>query len=115
MADNAFPIPALLEEHIAELESLCMRYRVRTLDLIGSAATGAFDAETSDLDFLVEFEPTVRGVYFDLLVELECLFGRRPRDGVRNAQSVLSPVGGANANSDLTPERVGSPPTSAAR
>ena len=76
MADNAFPIPALLEEHIAELESLCMRYRVRTLDLFGSAATGAFDAETSDLDFLVEFEPTVRGVYFDLLVELECLFGR---------------------------------------
>ena len=33
MADNPFPIPAL-EEHIAELESLCMRYHVRTLDLL---------------------------------------------------------------------------------
>ena len=75
MADTPFPFP-LVEERIADLERLCMRYRVRTLDLIGSAATGAFDAETSDLDFLVEFEPAVRGVYFDLLVELECLFGR---------------------------------------
>ena len=76
MADNPFPIPAL-EEHIAELESLCMRYHVRTLDLFGSAATGAFDAETSDLDFLVEFEPASRNTYFPLLEELERLFGRR--------------------------------------
>ena len=76
MADTQSLIPAL-EQHIAELESLCMRYHVRTLDLFGSAATGAFDAETSDLDFLVEFEPASRNTYFPLLEELERLFGRR--------------------------------------
>ena len=70
------PLIPVVEERIADLERLCARFKVLRLDLIGSAATGAFDPQKSDLDFLVEFEPAVRGVYFDLLVELESLFGR---------------------------------------
>ena len=75
MANTQSLIPAV-KERIADLERLCVRYQVRRLDLFGSAATGAFDAETSDLDFLVEFEPAVHGVFFDMIVELESLFGR---------------------------------------
>jgi hypothetical protein len=47
------------------LIALCRRHRVRRLDLFGSAATGAFDPERSDLDFLVEFEALEPGTYFD--------------------------------------------------
>jgi predicted nucleotidyltransferase len=50
------------------------------LEVFGSAATDAFRQETSDLDFLVEFEqPTGPGYadrYFGLLEALEALFGR---------------------------------------
>ena len=64
----------------AELEALCRRYQVRRLEVFGSAATGAFRAEGSDLDFLVEFEAgTNEGYadrYFGLLESLEELFER---------------------------------------
>ena len=36
----------------ANLAKLCLRYRVRQLQLFGSAATGAFVPVTSDLDFI---------------------------------------------------------------
>jgi len=36
---------------------LCRRYGVRKLELFGSATDGAFDPRTSDLDFLVDFDP----------------------------------------------------------
>jgi len=44
----------------SELAVLCRRFGVRRLDLFGSAATGAFDPGSSDVDMLVEFddEPT---------------------------------------------------------
>lgn len=73
---DTHPLIPVVEERIADLERLCTHYQVSRLDLIGSAATGAFDPQRSDLDFLVEFKPAVRGFYFDLLVELETLFGR---------------------------------------
>jgi len=65
----------------AELAELCTRYRVRRLELFGSATREAgFDDATSDLDFLVEFEPLERGehadAYFGLLEGLQELFGR---------------------------------------
>jgi predicted nucleotidyltransferase len=68
-----------IEQHRAELENLCRRYHVRTLELFGSAADGTFDATRSDLDFLVEFLPeaadrTFHG-YFDLKEALQRLFG----------------------------------------
>ena len=41
-----------------ELAELCRRYGVSRLEVFGSAARGVdFDPETSDADFLVEFNP----------------------------------------------------------
>lgn len=47
----------LIERHRAEIEELCRRYHVERLELFGSAADGTWDPATSDLDFLVEFQP----------------------------------------------------------
>lgn len=71
---------ALLEQNQASLADLCRRYHVARLEVFGSAATGEFDPERSDLDFLVEFNSikTMRPFhqYFDFLAELKDLFGR---------------------------------------
>ena len=45
----------LIENHLQPTESLCRHYAVRKLRLFGSAATGLFEPERSDLDFLEEF------------------------------------------------------------
>lgn len=69
-----------IELRQAELEALCRRYRVRHLEVFGSAATGHLHCDTSDLDFLVEFEPQASAgyadLYFGLLESLAALFGR---------------------------------------
>ena len=36
----------IVEEHRAEVEALCREYRVRRLDVFGSAVRGGFDALT---------------------------------------------------------------------
>jgi predicted nucleotidyltransferase len=82
----------LIEQHRAELEALCRTYRVKTLELFGSAADGTFDPGRSDLDFLVEFLPLESGqhadMYFGLLFGLEGLFRRKidlvMPSGIRN-------------------------------
>jgi len=70
----------IVDEHAEELAALARRYGVARLELFGSAATGEFDPEASDLDFLVEFQnPGPEGKfndYFGLLDELTALFGR---------------------------------------
>jgi hypothetical protein len=70
----------LVKEHRGRIHELCVRYRVRRLDVFGSAATGAFRPERSDLDFLVEFDPMEPfdhgDCYFGLLFALEDLTGR---------------------------------------
>jgi uncharacterized protein len=70
----------LVQSKLHELGELCRRHSVRRLELFGSAATGGFDPGRSDLDFLVEFLPVPRhgfkDVYFQLLYDLEALFGR---------------------------------------
>ena len=70
----------VVESKRAELTELCRRFHVRRLDIFGSAATGRFNPATSDLDFLVEFEPVspeaLPDNYFGLLKELEDLFHR---------------------------------------
>jgi predicted nucleotidyltransferase len=67
----------LIEQHRAEIEELCRRHQVAKLELFGSAATGEFRPETSDLDFLVEFLPLAPGTsadaYFGMLHGLEDL------------------------------------------
>ncbi len=71
----------LIEQHRSEMNDLCRHYRVRKLDLFGSAAKGTFDPAKSDLDFLVEFDNLSRGNAADrflgLLGDLEDLFGRK--------------------------------------
>lgn len=71
----------LIERHRESLDALCRRYRVRRLELFGSATSDAFDPESSDLDFLVEYQDLAWGehadAYFGLLESLEELFGRR--------------------------------------
>ena len=69
-----------VEERADELKRLCLTYGVRRLDLFGSASTGLFDPDGSDLDFLVEFQPAAfdayADAYFGLLEALSRLFGR---------------------------------------
>ncbi len=64
-----------------EIAGICRRYRVSRLEVFGSAARGTdFDPETSDADFLVEFEPpTLPGVserYAGLTRDLQATLGR---------------------------------------
>lgn len=61
-----------------ELYELCRRFRVQRLEVFGSAATDRFDPTRSDVDFLVEFDGTddLFHRFFNLLAEMEQLFGR---------------------------------------
>ncbi|MCE2439252.1 MAG: nucleotidyltransferase domain-containing protein [Candidatus Latescibacteria bacterium] len=72
---------SIVEERVDELQRLCVRYRVRRLDLFGSAARDKYQGDDSDLDFLVEFQTLHSGeyadAYFGLLEALELLFGHR--------------------------------------
>ncbi len=69
----------VVAERAGELERLCLRYNVSRLGLFGSAATGGYRPEESDLDFVVEFQPAAfeayADAYFGLLESLERLFG----------------------------------------
>jgi hypothetical protein len=71
----------LIEQHREQLLALCRTYDVRRLDLFGSAVRADFNPEDSDLDFVVEFNNfTIHNAadrYFDLLFDLEALFGRK--------------------------------------
>jgi len=64
----------------AEIAALCRRYRVRRLEVFGSAARGGdFDPALSDADFLVEFaadvDPGLRD-FLDMKEALRQLLGR---------------------------------------
>ena len=49
---------AEIESRKEEIAEICRRYGVKRLDVFGSAARGTdFDPETSDADFLVEYDP----------------------------------------------------------
>ncbi len=72
-------VAQVVEQYRQEIAALCRKYRVQRLDLFGSAATGAFDDRSSDLDFLVTFAHPEEGIlyrYLDLADDLERLFGR---------------------------------------
>lgn len=70
----------LIDDNRKALEDLCLRYRVRRLEIFGSAVGGGFDPSSSDLDFLVEFhelrENEYADAYFGLLEDLRTLFQR---------------------------------------
>ena len=53
-----------IQKHLDEIKAICSRYSVKRLELFGSAVTGRFD-NSSDIDFLVEFQPLKEGEYAD--------------------------------------------------
>lgn len=71
----------LIQGRRAELDALCRRHHVKSLEVFGSAADGTFEIAHSDLDFLVQFLPEAAGRifagYFDLKKDLERLFGHQ--------------------------------------
>jgi predicted nucleotidyltransferase len=82
----------IIDRHRPQIEALCRTYRVRRLDVFGSATRKDFDPVRSDVDFLVEFEPDPElntfHAYMGLRSDLSLLLDR-PVDlvmpsGVRN-------------------------------
>ena len=72
----------LISEKRGELADICRQYRVKTLEVFGSAARSAdFSEVLSDADFLVEFEQpnhlSPLEEFFGLQAVLTELFGRR--------------------------------------
>jgi predicted nucleotidyltransferase len=68
----------LIRDNQRAIADLCRQYRIRKLEVFGSAATGAFDPATSDIDFLVdlgEYAPGTAVRYLDLIADLEDLLG----------------------------------------
>ncbi|MCB0221558.1 MAG: nucleotidyltransferase domain-containing protein [Chrysiogenetes bacterium] len=73
---------AEIENKRAEIEALCRRYHVKSLEVFGSAARGEdFDPEKSDIDFLVDFDRSTPSElarkFVGLLVDLQELLGRK--------------------------------------
>ncbi|MBI4828439.1 MAG: nucleotidyltransferase domain-containing protein [Nitrospinae bacterium] len=70
---------SVLEQHREQLTALCRKYRVKRLEVFGSATGESFDPSRSDIDLLVEFLPIEPGAYFDtyfnLLDALQQLLG----------------------------------------
>src|SRR5258706_16450869 len=71
----------IVQDKLQTLKELCAKHRVERLDIFGSAAREDFNPESSDLDFLVEFEamsPVEHAdAFFGLLGDLERIFKRR--------------------------------------
>lgn len=72
---------SLIEDRRADIADICRRYRVRHLEIFGSAARGHdFDPATSDVDFLVEFDSPVDlpalDQFFGFQAALSQLLGR---------------------------------------
>src|SRR3990167_633565 len=69
----------IVQAKAGELAGICEKRHVCRLLLFGSAASGSFDPASSDLDFLVEFQPLSPAQhadnYFGLQEDLERLFG----------------------------------------
>ena len=72
-----------LESKIPQIQAICARYPVARLAAFGSAVTGGFDRDRSDIDLLIKMAdvPTIEygNAYFALLREFEALF-RLPVD-----------------------------------
>ena len=85
-------IQAILER-TTELEQLCRRYHVLRLEVFGSATDSQRFQADSDLDFLVEFQPSPScghaNAYFGLLEGLQEVFSR-PIDLV-SASAIKNP------------------------
>jgi uncharacterized protein len=70
-----------LVDRQSEIANLCARHGVRRLEVFGSAAGENFDPQSSDFDFIVEFQPQIDlgpwlEKYFSLRDALATLLGR---------------------------------------
>lgn len=86
----------LIAEKAEEIKRLCEKYRVKSLEVFGTAAEGDFDSESSDIDFLVEFLPGADlgpwlAHYFDLKEDLEGLLGYGVDLVMSNSPSLKNP------------------------
>ena len=83
VSSNQAPAVAVITEHQQALETLCQRFQVKKLEVFGSVVTQKFDADHSDLDFIVTFADeefgTLADRYFTFADALERLF-QRPVD-----------------------------------
>ncbi len=71
-------IPLIVDNRDA-VADLCRQYGARKLSVFGSAVNGTFNPESSDLDFVVDFDAYEQGIarrYLGLAGELERLFDR---------------------------------------
>jgi len=70
---------SIIDKHHNELIDLCRKHFVKRLDVFGSSVTDDF-SQSSDIDFLVEFDSEVNPRRFDNFFELhralENLFSR---------------------------------------
>lgn len=82
-----------IEQRKSEIQAICRRFRVRRLDLFGSAASDDDGPQAHDLDFLVDLgdlpPKDYAEAYFSLREALERLFSR-PVDLV-TASSLRNP------------------------
>src|SRR5271165_1812768 len=63
-------LPAL-DGKVEQIVELCRQFHVKRLEIFGSAATGAFRPESSDLDFVVDFADALEvllGRHVDLIM-----------------------------------------------
>jgi uncharacterized protein len=71
----------LIEQNRPRIAALCLQYGVKRLELFGSAASGKFDPDRSDVDFFVEFlsydTPTIADQWFGFQEDLERLLGHK--------------------------------------
>ena len=86
----------LITNHTDELAEICRRHHVKRLEVFGSAAVGDFNAEKSDIDFLVEFDDSDEFLLFqtrrDLTQELGVpLQPLRRRSDLRQRRKSLLP------------------------
>ena len=69
-----------IAQHRYGISAICQRYRIRRLEVFGSAARADdFDPEHSDVDFLVEFAQDIHpglDLFFGAKAALEELLGR---------------------------------------
>ena len=74
---------SVIEKKRRAIEELCRNFRASRLEIFGSAAEGDhFVPESSDIDFLVKFQPGSdlgpwMSRYFELRDELEALLGSK--------------------------------------
>lgn len=64
---------------VEAIRRACARHGVERLRVFGSVLTDHFDPDTSDIDFLVTFQPRRENLFddfFDLKFELERIVGR---------------------------------------